>query len=111
MVFPTTIEDAHPFESQGANSRVVFRSAPAQLIVIGLGPATVRKRAGSPFVEGLALKLRASPPHMHQLRVPAGFLDRSDSHEALHLTGRLKPLAARSHGRHQARGQSSPGAG
>ena len=61
MVFPATVEDAHPFERQRTNSRVVFLPAPAQLIVIGLGPATMRQRASGPFVERLALKLRTSP--------------------------------------------------
>jgi len=60
-IFPTTIQDAHTFERQGAHGDVVFLAPGLLLLVVVFGLLAVGNRASRPFMKGLAQELGAGP--------------------------------------------------
>src|SRR5215831_6816270 len=110
-IFPTTVQDAHPFERQSAYGDVMWLAPSLLLLVIVFGPLALGNRASRPFRKGLAQKLGTGPPEMHPFGVAAGLFDRRDPAKALQVSGRGIAIALRSQGDHQTGRQSRTGAG
>src|SRR5215469_18771323 len=57
-IFPTPVQDAHPFERQSAYGDVMLLAASLLLLVVGFGPPALGNRASRPFMKRLTQKFR-----------------------------------------------------
>src|SRR3990170_1525223 len=109
-VFPAGVENADPFEGQGANGRVVFLPAVALHAVVSGGPSALGDRTASKFMKRLPQKVRTRPTPGDALGFAAPPGDRGDAAVGLHVAGRLDALSVGSESGQQPRSQRITGA-
>ena len=95
-LFPTSKEDADPFESDRAHRGMVAFTPSPLATVMGLSPRAVADGTASKFVKGLAQELRTGLPEMDASLSFALFA-------ALHTTGPPHWSNARKGGNFQSR--------
>lgn len=84
---PTTVQDAYPFERQGTQCRLMFRSSGTLLPIVGGSPEGARNGQSSPLDKGLTQEFRALPSPMDPVPLAAAFSDRGNAGEFLKIGG------------------------
>ena len=108
-LLPTPIEDADPFEGQGAHGRLVRLALVALLLVIDLRPEGMPRGFRRPLHERLAQERRTLEAPVDPGFLATAFRDRRDTRIFLEFLGRgvAFPLFAKGH--EEARGKDGPG--
>src|SRR3972149_4159783 len=109
VVFPATIQNADPFEGQGAHGGVMAFAFGALVLVVGTRPLGEADGVRRPLVKGLSLELGTGPAEVNPLALPAAFEYGSDAAVALDLDRTLIPFPPRPQGRQQTRTQGRSG--
>ncbi len=96
LIFPTSEENANPFEGQSANDGVIlFAFGPIVIDVIASPLAAANREAGK-FMKGLPIRLRAGHPEMDHAGSTTAFCDRSYPANTLSIFGGLETRTIRS---------------
>ena len=108
-ILPAPIEDADPFEGQGAHGRLMRLALVALLLVIDLRPEGMPRRFRRPLHERLAQERRALEAPVHPGFLATAFRDRGDTRIFLEFCGRgvAFPLFAKRH--QESGGKDCPG--
>jgi hypothetical protein len=108
-VLPTAVEDADPFEGQGAHRRLVRFPLVALLLVIDLCPEGMPDRFCGPFHERLAEERRTLQAPVDPGFLATAFRDRCDARIFLEFRGGGEAFPLFAEGHEEARGQDGPG--
>src|SRR6266705_4731763 len=108
-ILPTAIENADPFEGQGAHGRLVCLALVALLLVIDLGPEGMPDRFRSPFHECLSEERRTLQAPVDPGFLATAFRDRRDARVFLEFRGRGVALPLFAKGHEETRGKDCTG--
>src|SRR5215831_13538634 len=110
-ILPTAIENADPFEGQGAHGCLVCFALVALLLVIDLGPEGMPDRFRRPLYKRLSQECRTLQPPVDPGFLATAFRDRRNPRIFLEFCGRGIAFALFAKSHEETRGKDRPGTG